>query len=69
VPASLLSEHRTKPGVWGLIHVTQGTVIYQITGATEPIELTGHTPGVIEPETLHSVRPSDNAVFYVEFWR
>lgn len=71
VPRGLLKQHNTKAGTWGLIRVLQGRLRYQI---NEPrisvFELDVNTPGVIEPQVMHEVRPlSDDLRFVVEFHR
>jgi tellurite resistance-related uncharacterized protein len=71
VPASLLKAHSTKPGVWGLIHVTEGRLAYLIADPRrEPSErvLTPQgEPGVVEPTIIHSIEPLGPVRFYVEF--
>ena len=70
VPAALLRDHATKAGVWGLIHVTAGTLTYRIKATGEEHRLTPATPpGVVAPEELHSVEPAGAVCFHVEFWR
>ena len=69
VPAGLLRDHKTKAGVWGLIQVVQGTLIYRIAATGSEQVLTPDVNGVVEPEVLHSVSLSEDAAFFVEFWR
>lgn len=71
VPAGLLRDHRTAPGVWALIHVLEGRLLYRISdpGGAERAIWAGDRPGVIEPERLHSVKPLGAVCFYVEFYR
>lgn len=73
IPAGLLRSHATKPGVWGLIHMLQGHLIYRVTdprhSAVEKILSPDQAPGVIAPEVLHEVEPLDEVRFYVEFHR
>ncbi|MEL7152501.1 MAG: DUF1971 domain-containing protein [Pseudomonadota bacterium] len=69
VPRGLMRDHRTKAGVWGVIHVTQGSLIYRTAKDASETLLTPDVPGIIEPEILHSVSLSDGSAFYVEFWR
>jgi len=70
VPAGLLRDHSTKAGVWGLIHVTSGALIYRIKATGEEHRLSPETPpGVVAPEELHSVEPDGPVSFHVEFWR
>lgn len=73
VPAGLRTDHSTKDGVWGLIHVTQGRLRYFITDPRrEPEEYVldpGTVPGVVEPTILHRVEPIGSLEFQVEFLR
>ena len=73
VPAGLLKAHSTKQGVWGLIHVLDGQLLYVIVDeqrvATETILVAGAPPGVVEPEILHHVEPREAVRFCVEFHR
>jgi tellurite resistance-related uncharacterized protein len=69
VPAGLLKDHKTKPGVWGVIHVTAGRLRYAIPSRNEEVELHPGLNGIIEPEVLHKVMPFCAVTFYVEFWR
>jgi len=73
VPAGLLGDHQTKEGVWGLIHVEQGQVVYCITDprrkACERTLSPADPPGVVEPTIAHHVRPTGDALFWVEFFR
>ncbi|CAG7856968.1 hypothetical protein MCAMS1_01649 [biofilm metagenome] len=68
IPKGLLQNHMTKPGVWAVIHVLNGTLEYLI---LEPVEerhtlMPGH-PGIVEPVMKHHVRPLGPVRFYVEF--
>lgn len=72
VPAGLLKAHATKEGVWGLIQVLEGELVYRVVDPRrEPTELTlsPATPGVVEPEILHEVQPNGPVRFHVEFFR
>ena len=73
VPGALLGEHSTKEGVWGLIHVEEGTLHYLVTdprrAQTERILTPDSEPGVVEPTIIHRVKPVGAVRFYVEFWR
>lgn len=73
VPAALLVDHDTKPGVWGLIHVEQGRLRYTVTDprrvSLDIILTPDLAPGIVEPTIRHHVVPIDTAQFYVEFWR
>lgn len=73
VPPALLRDHTTKVGVWGMIHVLEGELVYRITDprrAKSEGVLTAETaPGVVEPTILHAVEPRGAVRFYVEFHR
>lgn len=69
VPAGLLREHGTKAGVWGVINVLSGALEYIIPSTGEAITLDPDTPGIIEPETIHRVKPLGPVSFHVEFHR
>ncbi|EXS68751.1 MULTISPECIES: DUF1971 domain-containing protein [unclassified Sphingobium] len=73
IPAALLRDHNTKPGTWGLVHVTEGALRYRVTDPRrqpgERLLASGGPPGVVEPTILHHVLPVGPVRFYVEFWR
>ena len=69
VPPTLLRDHATKAGVWGLIQVVRGALIYRISKTREEHRLVPGTHGVVEPEVLHSVELLEDAEFFVEFWK
>ena len=68
IPAGLLHDHRTKPGVWGVIQVLEGALEYHV---LEPVEerhrLIPGRPGIVEPAMKHQVMPLGPARFHVEF--
>lgn len=69
LPAALQQNHRTKPGVWGLIHVLHGRLAYTLFEPPAEWILTPENPGVVRPEQLHTVRPLGPVRFFVEFYR
>ena len=69
VPAGLLRDHKTRAGVWGVIHVVEGSLIYRVASKDLETTLVSGTHGIVEPEVLHSVALSEDAAFFVEFWR
>ena len=71
VPESLLSEHNTKAGVWGLLNVESGTLKYVITeqGREEEFVLNAGETAVIAPEEKHFVEPQGEVAFHVAFHR
>lgn len=68
VPEGLLNDHRTKAGVWGMLHIVRGTMEYTIDGK-ETHTLNMQNPGIIEPQVTHHVRPSADVEFFIEFYR
>ena len=73
IPHGLRQAHSTKAGVWGLIHVLDGQLLYKVTDdrrvPTENLLAAGGAPGIVEPEILHQVAPDGAVRFYVEFFR
>ena len=73
IPPGLLSDHATKDGTWGLIHVEAGALRYAITDPRRPPSVQILTPegrpGVVEPTILHRVEPAGPVRFHVEFLR
>lgn len=68
IPQGLLRNHRTKPGVWGLIQVEHGALQYTINDKEVHILTPGY-PGIVEPEVIHHVTPLEDVSFFVEFYR
>jgi tellurite resistance-related uncharacterized protein len=71
VPQSLLAEHKTKRGVWGLLRVQRGRLFYCLD--CHPPEKLLVAPGgaaVIDPEVPHHVEVLDaDTAFLIEFHR
>jgi tellurite resistance-related uncharacterized protein len=67
MPDGLRRAHSTKPGVWALIHVVQGKLLYRRTAAREEQILTPEQPGLVRPEEEHMVVPQGPVRFYVAF--
>ena len=68
VPRSILAQHSTKAGTWGLIHVRAGRLQYFLEGDEEPLATVGAGETfVVLPQEVHFVRLSDDAEFLVEF--
>ena len=67
MPAGLRRRHCTKPGVWGVIRVTDGQLRYRVLDSgAESILDPGH-PGVALPEQFHEVEPLGRVRFFIEF--
>lgn len=69
LPAALRRGHSTKAGVWALIHVLEGRLIYRIYEPPSESMLQPGRPGVIQPQQLHEVEPVETPLrMYVEFY-
>lgn len=68
LPAGLRKEHRTKAGVWALIHVIEGHLRYRILEPFSEQTLSTGTPGVVLPEQPHEVEPLGPMRMFVEFY-
>jgi tellurite resistance-related uncharacterized protein len=66
LPAGLRREHRTKPGVWGIIRILRGQV--RLVKANDVSVLTPDQPGLVEPEEAHWVEPIGPIKMQVEFF-
>ena len=71
IPPGLLRRHRTAPGIWGLIRVLEGRLLYRLLDPPgERVLDPAHAPGVAAPGVPHEVAPLDGPVrFLVEFHR
>ena len=67
LPDALRREHRTKPGVWGVIRVLNGTLRLHFKDGKDMIELSRETPGLIQPEETHWVEPVGPMTMRVDF--
>ncbi|MEY4511387.1 MAG: hypothetical protein RLZZ450_3509 [Pseudomonadota bacterium] len=67
LPSALRAEHQTKPGVWAQIVMEEGKLEY--TCARGTFVLQPGVLGVVEPASVHSVRPLQTVRFYVLFMR
>ncbi len=70
LPARLQSAHSTKAGTWGLLHVLEGEVLFQLEPPYrgERRARAGETI-VIEAEVPHHVVFTDAGRIYIEFYR
>lgn len=69
LPAALRSEHTTKPGVWALIRIYEGSVRYSEIDPPSESVLTPGQPGLVHPERRHFVTPLGPMRMQVEFYR
>ncbi|MDQ0333501.1 hemoglobin [Mesorhizobium sp. YL-MeA3-2017] len=70
LPARLQAAHATKAGTWGLLHVLEGEVLFQLEPpySGERRARAGETI-VIEAEVPHHVALSQAGRIYIEFYR
>lgn len=70
IPAGLRADHDTKPGVWGLIHVEEGTLLYTVHAAADRTHvLNAGDTGVVAPLMKHRVEAPGTVRFFVAFHR
>lgn len=68
LPTGLLQDHRLKPGHWGHLHLLQGRLEYHDqTGFTTVLE--GGQSNWVQPELVHHIRPLDEVLLHIEFFR
>ncbi len=68
LPNALRRAHSTKAGVWGILKVLKGKIVYSIDGSN--LKQIVHAPGkiVICPEQLHAVEPLGDMEMQVDFY-
>ena len=70
VPDALRSDHATKRGVWGRIHVFEGGLTYHVDAPIHRSFRVGpQSSAVIVPEVRHRVEPVGAVRFFIEFAR
>ena len=67
LPAGLRREHRTKPGVWGVVRVLDGALRLSFADGREE-ELAPGRPGLLRPDEPHWVAPLGAMRMQVEFY-
>jgi tellurite resistance-related uncharacterized protein len=68
LPEGLRREHRTKPGVWGIIEVLEGRLLYEILAPPSVRILDPDSPGRILPDQPHRVTPLSALRMRVAFY-
>jgi tellurite resistance-related uncharacterized protein len=66
LPAGLRREHRTRPGVWGIIRVLD--LRYQVLDPASEVILEPGRPGLVLPDEPHLVEPLGPMRMQVEFY-
>lgn len=72
VPAGLLRQHSTKEGVWGMVRVLAGKLLYRVEDerrVRRVFRVTPDAPAIVEPGIVHRVEPQGEVLFNVEFFR
>ncbi len=70
VPDGLRRAHRLGAAVWGLLEVSEGTLVFVWEDGTgEPVSLGAGDSLVIPPDVLHHVEPGPTARFHITFHR
>lgn len=68
LPAALQREHRTKPGVWGVVRVLEGSLtLTYVDPPSEEIVSPGK-PGLLLPDQPHFVKPVGDMKMQVDFY-
>ncbi|RYZ14793.1 MAG: DUF1971 domain-containing protein [Alphaproteobacteria bacterium] len=67
LPQALRRDHRTKPGVWGVIRILSGRLKLVITETGETRLLDPGAPGLLLPEQLHFVEVVGPVCMQVDF--
>jgi tellurite resistance-related uncharacterized protein len=68
LPAGLRCEHRTKPGVWGVVRVLEGSVKLTFVDPPEVVIVSSGSPGVLFPDQPHFVEPVGKMRMQVDFY-
>lgn len=68
LPVELRREHRTKPGVWGVIRVLDGRVRYQALDPVSELVLEPGHPGLVLPDQPHLIEPLGPMRMQIEFY-
>lgn len=70
VSGKILNHHELQAGTWGLLTVEAGTVSFFRQGEDAPVAvISSEKPFVILPEEVHYVRLSEDAKFFVTFYK
>lgn len=68
LPPGLRREHRTKPGVWAVIRILEGRLLYRVLDPPSETILDPDHPGLIRPDQPHLVEPLEPMRMQVEFY-
>ena len=68
LPTALQSRHSTKAGVWGVIRVIEGELLYTCLDPAGEQLLSPAVPALVQPEQLHFVTPRGPMKMQVDFY-
>jgi tellurite resistance-related uncharacterized protein len=68
LPAALRREHRTKPGVWGVIRILEGRLRLDFGDGSPARILSPEAPGLLLPDQPHRVEPLGAMRMQVDFY-
>ena len=68
LPAALRREHRTKPGVWGVVRVMEGQLKLSFIDPAEDRIVTAASPGLLLPDQPHFATPIGPMRMRVDFY-
>lgn len=68
LPAALRREHRTKPGIWGVVRVPEGELRLSFVDPPSALILSPGTLGLLLPDQPHFVEPVGKVRMQVEFY-
>jgi tellurite resistance-related uncharacterized protein len=68
LPVGLRREHRTKPGVWGVIRVLEGRLRYRVLAPASEVIVEFGRPGLVLPGVPHFVEPLGPMRMQIEFY-
>ena len=68
LPSGLRHRHQTKAGVWALITVVEGRLLFRCLDSSSETVLDPGVPGIVTPEEPHEIEPLGAVRFFVEFY-
>jgi hemoglobin len=68
LPDALRRAHNTKAGVWGVIRVLEGRLLYHVVDPPSTELLSPNRPGLVRPGQVHRVETLGKVRMLVEFY-
>lgn len=69
LPRGLRHRHSTRPGVWAVIHVVEGSLRFRLLAPPSETIVAPETPQLVAPEQPHEAEPDGPVRFFIEFYR